>query len=160
MSGAFLLSMVTARETRHQNRRLSNMRVMLRASAIIGLTALVAAGCNPSSTTSTQIPTGSIAFTTPAGGETFTIGDTVNVVWACDSCADVPVGDYVQVYAYDGVSGYLVDGSGQMTDSLSWVVGSTLQSVSLLPGTYQMVVQDAAGYYQTYSRFFQVVATP
>lgn len=133
------------------------MRVMLRASAIIGLTVL-AAGCNPTSTTSTTYPTGSFAFTAPAGGETFTIGDTVPVAWTCDSCADVPAGDYAQLYAYDGVSGYLLNNNAQLSDSVSWVVGSTQQSVVLLPGTYQLIVQDAAGYYQTYSRFFQVVA--
>lgn len=133
------------------------MRGMLRASAIIGLVAL-AAGCNPSSTTSLQLPTGSIAFTTPAGGESFAIGDTVPVVWTCDSCADVPSGDYALLYAYDGVGTYLLDGNAQLTDSLSWVVGPTLQNITLLPGIYQLIVEDASGYYQTYSRFFQLAA--
>ncbi len=99
------------------------------------MTATVAlAACN-SSTTSPLVPSGTVTFTSPAGGENYQIGDTVELAWSCGDCANVPAGDYLEVLAFDGLATYLLDASGQMTDSTSWVVGSSLQSVELLPGT-------------------------
>ena len=76
----------------------------------------------------------------------------------CTDCTNIPTGDYIQVYAYDGVNGYLVADQGQMSDSVSWVVGSSFESVELLPGTYQMIAQDADQIFITDSRFFQLAA--
>jgi hypothetical protein len=117
------------------------------------------AACS-TSTTTPLVPSGTVTFTSPAGGETYQIGDTVELAWSCGDCANVPSNDYLEVFAYDGAGTYLLDASGQMTDSTSWVVGSSLQSVELLPGTYQIVAQDAVGYYTAQSRFFDVSAAP
>jgi hypothetical protein len=126
--------------------------------AIILGTAILAVSACQSSSTAPLVPSGSVTFTNPAGGETYQIGDTVQLAWSCPDCANVPSGDYLQVLAFDGVGTYLLDDTGQMTDSISWVVGSSLQNVELLPGTYQIVAQDAAGYYTAQSRFFDVAA--
>ena len=142
---------------------LDHMRASIRLVASAALTGLVAA-CSLSSSgplgTGGNTPTGSVAFTSPAGGETYQIGDTVTLAWNCSTCANVPNGDYLQIYAYDGTATYLVDDSAAMSDSTAWVAGTTLQSVSLLPGTYQMVAQDVGGYYQSPSKFFQLVTPP
>jgi hypothetical protein len=122
----------------------------------LGASTALLVGCN--STTAPTVPTGALSFDSPAGGETFQVGDTVNIAWTCTECANVPTGDYVQIYAYDGVNGYLVTDQGQMSDSASWVAGSSLESVELLPGTYQLVAQDADQYFIADSRFFEVVA--
>lgn len=121
-----------------------------------GASLALLAGCG--STTAPVLPTGSLSFTSPAGGETFLFGDTVSVAWTCTDCANIPTGDYTQIFAYDGVNGYLVADNGQMSDSTQWVAGTTLVNVDLLPGTYQMVVQDADGYFSAGSRFFQLIA--
>jgi hypothetical protein len=134
------------------------MRVFTKAIMVAASTVAIAA-CS-TSTTTPQVPSGTVTFTSPAGGESYQIGDTVELAWSCPDCANVPAGDYLEVFAFDGTGTYLLDGSGQMTDSTSWVVGSSLQSVELLPGTYQIVAQDAAGYYTAGSRFFDVTAAP
>jgi len=134
------------------------MRVSTKAILVAASTVAIAA-CS-TSTTAPAVPSGTVTFTSPAGGETFQIGDTVELAWSCPDCANVPTGDVLEVAAFDGTGTYLLDASGQMTDSTSWVVGSSLQSVELLPGTYQIVAQDAAGYYTAASRFFDVTATP
>jgi len=126
---------------------------------VVATSALAVAACQ-SSTTTPLVPSGTVSFTSPAGGETYQIGDTVELAWSCGDCANVPSNDYLEVFAYDGAGTYLLDASGQMTDSTSWVVGSSLQSVELIPGTYQIVAQDAAGYYTAQSRFFDVSAAP
>ncbi len=128
-------------------------RVMI---LVFAVSAALLAGCN-SSSTSPVVPTGTVSFGAPAGGESYQIGTTVTVAWSCTDCADVPSGDYMQIYAYDGVNAYLIIDGAQMSDSGPWVVGSTLESVDLLPGTYQLLAQDAAGYYAAQSRFFQLV---
>lgn len=137
----------------------ASMRLILSLAAVVAV-----AGCSLSSTgvtgTSTNAPTGSVTFTSPAGGETYQIGDTVTFAWSCADCTNVPTGDYLQIYAYDGVNTYLLDDSAAMADSTSWVAGTTLQSASLLPGFYQLVAYDAGGYYQSPSRFFQLVSPP
>jgi hypothetical protein len=140
------------------------MRASIRLVAASALAALVA-GCSLSSAgplgTGGNTPTGTVTFASPAGGETWQIGDTVSLAWSCSTCANLPAGDYLQILAYDGTSTYLVADSAAMNDSTTWVVGTTLQSVSLVPGIYQMVAQEAGGYLQpTGSRFFQVVAAP
>ncbi len=132
------------------------MRTWMQGMMLAALAAATA-GCN-SSTTAPLDPIGTVAFTSPAGGETFQIGETVALAWSCPDCANVPAGDSLEVFAYDGADSYLVNGAGQLTDSMSWVAGTTLQSVALLPGTYQIVAQDAAGYYTAQSRFFQLKA--
>jgi hypothetical protein len=122
----------------------------------LGTSTALLAGCD--STTAPVIPTGTLSFASPAGGETFLVGDTVTIAWTCTDCTNIPTGDYIQVYAYDGVNGYLVADQGQMSDSVSWVVGSSFESVELLPGTYQMIAQDADQIFITDSRFFQLAA--
>lgn len=82
----------------------------------------------------------------------------MTIAWTCTDCTDIPTGDYIQVYAYDGVNGFPSVDQGQMSDSVSWVVGSSLESVELLPGIYQMVAQDPDQYFMTESRFFQIEA--
>jgi hypothetical protein len=134
------------------------MRPLLLRLGVAGL-AVLAAACGSSPTTVTP-PTGTVAFTAPAGGETFVIGDTAAVAWTCSSCANVPTGDYMQLYAYDGSASYLVANGAQLTDSIGWAVGTTLQNVSLLPGFYVMVLHDQAGYYSAQSRFIQLAAAP
>ncbi len=134
------------------------MRGFMAGLVVVASTVAVTA-CS-STATNPQVPTGSVTFTSPAGGESYQVGDTVELAWSCADCTNVPTGDYLEVLAYDGVSTYLLDPGGQMTDSTSWVVGSSAQNVQLLPGTYQMVAQDADGYYAAQSRFFQIVATP
>lgn len=136
-----------------------SMRLIISSAAVLGV-----AGCSMSTTgplgSSGNAPTGTITFTSPAGGESYQMGDTVTLAWSCSTCANVPSGDYLQILAYDGANTYLVDDSAAMTDSASWVVGTTLQSASLLPGFYLMVAQDVGGYYQAQSRFFQIVPAP
>jgi hypothetical protein len=135
------------------------MRAALAMTMLVASTALAA--CGTSSPTNVVVsPTGTVAFTAPAGGETLQVGDTVALAWTCPDCANVPAGDYVQVAAFDGVSFYLVADSAQLTDSASWVVGTSLQGADVLPGFYLMALQDAAGYYTAQSRFFQVAASP
>ena len=121
--------------------------------------AVLLAGCSVQSITTGNVPTGTVTITEPAGGETYQIGDTVTLAWSCPDCTNVPSDDYLQVFAYDGQSPYLVADTAQMTDSTSWVVGTSLQNVSLLPGTYLVTAQDVDGYYQAQSRFFQIAAT-
>ena len=139
------------------------MRASIRLVASVALAASVAA-CSLSSAgslgTTANAPTGTITFSSPAGGETYQIGDTVTLAWSCADCANVPTGDYLQILAYDGTATYVLDDSAAFNDSTSWVAGTSLQSVSLLPGIYQMVAQDAGGYYQYTSKFFQLVAAP
>jgi hypothetical protein len=140
------------------------MRASIRLVASTALAGLVAA-CSLSSSgplgTGGAAPTGTVTFTSPAGGETYQIGDTVTLAWSCSDCANIPAGDYLQVFAYDGQATYLVDDSAAFNDSTSWVAGTSLQSVSLLPGFYQMVAQDAGGYLAPVgSRFFQLVSPP
>jgi len=134
------------------------MRITIKAIMVAASTVAIAA-CS-TSTTTPLVPSGTVTITTPAGGESYQIGDTIELAWSCPDCANVPTGDYLEVAAFDGTATYLLDASGQMTDSTSWVVGSSLQSVELLPGTYQIVAQDAAGYYSASSRFFDVTAAP
>lgn len=134
------------------------MRAIPRVLIASGLTAVVAA-CNLSSTglvNGGPIPSGTVAFTAPAGGETYQIGDTVELTWSCPDCANIPSGDYLQVLAYDGVSTYMVDDSAGFTDSTAWVAGSSLQSVSLLAGSYEIVARDVAGYFSAQSGVFQL----
>ena len=135
------------------------MRVLTRRIAFLALAGTLA-GCSlqSASTTSPNIPTGTVTITEPAGGESYQIGDTVPLAWSCPDCTNVPTGDYLQVFAYDGQAAYLVYDQAQMTDSTTWVVGTSLQNVSLLPGTYVVTAQDVDGYYQAQSRFFSIVA--
>jgi hypothetical protein len=127
-----------------------------------GMIAVAAAGfvaaCSTQTSTGVVVPTGTVTFGAPAGGEVYQIGDTVTWSWSCPDCTNVPAGDYLQVFAYDGQGSYLVADTAQMTDSASWVVGTSLQNVTLLPGTYLAVAQDVDGYYQAQSRFFQLAA--
>jgi hypothetical protein len=134
------------------------MRIITKAIVVAASTVAIAA-CS-TSTTTPLVPSGTVTISSPAGGESYQVGDTIELAWSCPDCADVPTGDYLEVAAFDGTATYLLDASGQMTDSTSWVVGSSLQSVELLPGTYQIVAQDAAGYYTAGSRFFDVTAAP
>lgn len=134
------------------------MRAFPRILIASGLTAVVAA-CSLSSTglvNGGPIPSGTVAFTRPAGGETYQIGDTVELAWSCPDCANIPSGDYLQVLAYDGVSTYMVDDSAAFTDSTAWVAGSSLQSVSLLAGSYAIVARDVAGFFSAQSGVFQL----
>ena len=133
------------------------MRRITKAIIAVAAAGLLAA-CSTQTTTTPSVPTGTVAFSEPAGGETYQIGDTVTWSWSCTDCTNVPGGDYLQVLVYDGQGSYLVADSLQMTDSTSWVVGSSMQNVSLLPGTYIALAQDVDGYYQAQSRFFQVDA--
>ena len=135
------------------------MRVLTRKIAFLALAGTLA-GCSlqSASTTSPNIPTGTVTITEPAGGENYQIGDTVPLAWSCPDCTNVPAGDYLQVFAYDGQAAYLVYDQAQMTDSTTWVVGTSLQNVSLLPGTYIVTAQDVDGYYQAQSRFFTIAA--
>lgn len=133
------------------------MRRTTQAIIAVASASLLAA-CGTQSTTTPAVPTGTVAFSEPAGGETYQIGDTVTWSWSCTDCTNEPSGDYLQVLVYDGQASYLVADTLQLTDSTSWVVGSSLQNVSLLPGTYIALAQDADGYYQAQSRFFQVAA--
>ncbi|MCG6956493.1 MAG: hypothetical protein LJF04_10945 [Gemmatimonadetes bacterium] len=128
-----------------------------------GMIAVAAAGllsaCSTQTSTGVVMPTGTVAFSEPAGGEVYQMGDTVTWSWSCSDCTNVPADDYLQVFAYDGQGTYLVADTAQMTDSASWVVGTSLQNVTLLPGTYMAVAQDVDGYYQAQSRFFDLAAT-
>lgn len=138
------------------------MRTYMRFLMPAGLMAAVAA-CNMSTTglvNGGPIPSGTVAITAPTGGESYAIGDTVELAWSCADCANVPTGDYLRVMAYDGSSTYVLDDSAAFNDSTAWVAGSTLQNVSLLPGTYAVVAQDAAGYYSAQSSLFQLVSAP
>jgi hypothetical protein len=130
-------------------------RIRVIIFALATSTALLA-GCD--STTAPVLPTGTLSFAIPAGGETFLVGDTVTIAWTCTDCSNIPTGDYIQVYAYDGVNGYLIADQGQMSDSVSWVVGSSFESIELLPGTYQLVAQDPQQYFIAQSRFFELTA--
>jgi hypothetical protein len=132
------------------------MRTPMRVVIVMlaGSTALLA-GCN-SSTTSPVVPTGTVSFTAPAGGETFQIGNTVTIAWSCSDCTNIPSGDSMQIYAYDGVNAYAVADNVQMSDNVSWVAGSSLESVDLLARTYQLLAQDVDGYFTAQSRFFQL----
>jgi len=134
------------------------MRIITKAMVVAASTVAIAA-CS-SSTTTPLVPSGTVTITSPAGGESYQIGDTIELAWSCPDCANVPTGDVLEVAAFDGTGTYLLDANGQMTDSTSWVVGSSLQNVELLPGTYQIVAQDGAGYYTAASRFFDVTAAP
>lgn len=124
--------------------------------SVFAVSTSLLAGCH--SSTAPVVPTGTLSFNSPAGGETFTVGDTVAIAWSCADCTDIPTGDSMEIYAYDGVDAFLVVDGAQMSDSVSWEVGSSLDSVALLPGTYQLLAQDAAGYFVAQSRFFQLVA--
>jgi hypothetical protein len=139
------------------------MRAHMRFIVLSGLVASVAA-CSLSSMGplggNANVPGGTIVFSKPAGGETYQMGDSVTLAWSCPDCVNVPAGDYLQVFAYDGVNGYLIDDSAAFNDSTSWVAGTGLQRDSLAGGTYQIVAQDAGGYYQSPSRFFQLVGNP
>jgi hypothetical protein len=138
------------------------MRASMRLIVFSGLAGMVAA-CSLSSVgplNNGNAPTGTITFSRPAGGESYQLGDTVTLAWSCADCANVPTGDYLEILAYDGSATYLLDDSAAFNDSTVWVAGTSLQNVSLLPGTYLVVAQDAAGYYQDQSRFFQLVSPP
>lgn len=113
-------------------------------------------GCTNGTPTASTQPTGSVSITQPVGGETFIMGQSVVIAWTCDACTGIPAGDYVNVFAFDGATGYLIATNASFTDTKVWVVGTTLQNVSLLPGFYVIVLQDAAGILYVQSRTFQL----
>ena len=134
------------------------MRASMQGLLLAASAALV--GCtDPTTAPPPPQPTGAVVFTTPAGGEDYEIGDTVQIAWRCEDCTNVPEGDIVQVATFDGNEFSLLISGAQLTDSLAWEVGTTLRG-ALLPGIYLMIVQDAAEYYFAQSRFFEVLPAP
>ena len=134
----------------------------IRISAVLIATCVVItlSGCsNPTTApTTTAAPSGTLSITSPVGGEIFAIGDQVTVSWACD-CSNIPAGDSVSVFVYDGASGYLIISSAGMSGTKTWTAGTTLQNVALLPGFYQVVLQENLGGAIVSGRLFQIVVS-
>jgi hypothetical protein len=86
------------------------------------------------------VPTGQVSFIAPAGGENYQMGDTVQISWECALCQNIPEGDFVRIGAYDGADVFLLATGGELTDNVSWEVGSASDSTTMqLPRTVPLL---------------------
>ncbi len=119
------------------------------------LNSLFFLGCSKSPTSPS--PSGTMTISSPLAGETYRMGASVIISWTCSGCTGFPTGDFVNVYVYDGYNAYLISTNALFTDTKTWTAGSTLQNISLLPGVYQIVLQDNAQIFTVGSGNFQLV---
>lgn len=113
-------------------------------------------GCGNKTPTQPTV-SGTLTIVSPVGGEIWKIGTEVKVSWKCENCIGLPFDDYIAVFASpDGVNVSKIIDKASITDEKTWVVGTTLQNVALLPGSYRLLVADSAGYISVPTAVFQI----